>query len=125
MLVLFPLGQTKEGRLDERIAAAKERLEKAKQRIERMEQEAARRSKVHVCRGCNKEIPVSGQGRPRVWCQPCRDGEPFKRWFKSTYGGERAREYQREYKKNYRKRKQELDDANNGEHNGQAAAGDC
>lgn len=92
-------------RAAKQVEAAKRRLAAARKKAE----EVMERSK---CRGCGKNLYRPGLGRPRAWCDPCRHGEPFKKWFKATYG-EKNREYQRLYRRAYRKRLKELHNASN------------
>lgn len=91
---------------DSRIEAAERNLAACVERVARLKAEAERKRRGTKCRGCGKGVPITGQGRPKVWCEPCRTGEPYKRWFKQAYG-EKMRDYQREYRRAYRKRKKE------------------
>lgn len=98
--------------LEARIEAAKFALKKAQARLERLEAKAREPKKQYLCRGCGKELQIVGQGRPRVWCDGCRDGEQFKQWFRDKY-----RDKWRQYQQNYRKAKKariiEMDSNNN------------
>jgi hypothetical protein len=89
-----------------RIEAARRAVENAKGRLKRLEKEAREAEKRRACRGCGASMEASGKGRPRVWCDNCRFGTPFKSWFREQYG-DRIRVYQREYRRAYRARQRE------------------
>lgn len=88
--------------LEARIEAAKFALKKAQSRLERLEAKASEPKKQYLCRGCAKDIPLTGAGRPRVWCEECRAGHQYRDWFREKY-----RDKWRMYQQNYRKAKKE------------------
>ena len=95
--------------IEAKLTAAQNHLEAVKQRIARLKQERKERAKRQVCRGCGLDLTPTHAGRPRVWCEDCKTGEPYKRWFRERYG-EKLRTYQREYRREYRKRQKALSD---------------
>ncbi len=81
-------------------------LKAAKKRLADTVKKEKAAEKSRLCRGCGAPVEWAGNGRPRVWCDPCRFGEPYKRWFRSKYG-ESIRVYQREYRRAYRQKQRE------------------
>jgi hypothetical protein len=98
--------------LQERIARAQAAVDKAQARLAALLERSNRPPVVHKCRGCGSEIQVVGRGRPKVWCEPCRDGEPYKVWFRNKYR-EKWRMYQQNYRQSKKERLSEMDAATN------------
>ena len=95
--------------IQDKIAATERHMEMLAGRLKALKQKSREQKKRLVCRGCKNELPTTGPGRPRVWCEKCKNSEPFKKWFRERYG-ERLKNYQREYRREYRKRQRELSD---------------